>query len=358
MHPGGSDGVAGKAEERLVSAGEELIRKLKAPETEPEEIACVVEEALASGEFAGMLAARDERGRSPLHVAATRGDLGLCRQMVCADPGLVNEADRFANTPVMDAALLGRSLVVRELVQRAADVTRKNSDLMTPLQLACVNEGAGNGDVVEELVRAGADPHAMCWQTTPLMAAADSGHIWALEALVDLGTDPWQANSAGFTALDFARDLETAELLYGLMQGDRLSDRPAPRFDAARLLRDAEQRRARLHRSARVVALEDAFTALRLPAEWLPGFREAGEHFGEARRAWRRVCLRCHPDKQPEGLEGEAAAEWTAEFQTAVAAFEAIERHYRHVCRDGSSNDEDDPPPAGRGAQGDAGPAA
>ena len=40
--------------------------------------------------------------------------------------------------------------------------------------------GAGNGDVVTALVEAAADVGAMCWQTTPLMAAADSGHIWAL----------------------------------------------------------------------------------------------------------------------------------------------------------------------------------
>lgn len=331
---GSADAEDNAKHQQLVSAGEELIRKLKEPGTDPEEVSCFVRDAIAKKDFAGMLAARDERGRSPLHVAATRGDLRVCREMMKADPGLVNEMDKYKNTPIMDAALLGRSLVVKELVQHAAEVTRKNFDLMNALQLACVNEGAGNGDVIEELVAAGADPHAMCWQTTPLMAAADSGHIWAVEKLIDLGSDPWQANSSGFTALDFARDMDTAQLLYDLMQGDRLSDKPAPRFDRARLFKDAQERRARLHKSAREVPLEDAFAVLELPAEWLQGFRESGEHFDEARRAWRRICLRCHPDKQPEGLEGEAAAEWTAQFQTAVAAFEAIERHHRHVCRD------------------------
>lgn len=321
-------------EDRLVSAGEELIRKLKDPAVEPQELADIAKDAVARKEFAGMLAARDERGRSPLHVAASRGDLRLCQEMIKADPGLVNELDKCKQTPIMDAALLGRSLIVQELCKAAADVTLKNFDCMNALQLACVNEGAGNGDVIQMLVEAGADPTVMCWQTTPLMAAADSSHIWAIQTLIDLGADPWQANASGFTALDFARDNETAQLLYDLMQGDKLSDKPAPRFNTQRLFKDAEARRARLHRACKLVPLEDAFALLEAPAEWLPGFRETGEHFGELRKAWRKICLRCHPDKRPEGMEDEEAAEWTAKFQNAVAAYEAVERHFRLVCRD------------------------
>jgi len=210
----------------------------------------------------------------------------------------------------------------------------KNFDCMNALQLACVNEGAGHGGVIEDLVRAGADPSEMCWQTTPLMAAADSGHMWGVQTLIDLGADPWQMNSSSFTALDYARDMETAQFLYDLMQGDRVSNKPAPRFDTQKLFKDAEARRAKLHRAAKEVPLQDAFAFLEVPTEWLPGFRESGEHFNDIRKAWHRVCLRCHPDKQPEGLEDDAAAEWTAEFQNAVAAFEAVERHFRLVCKD------------------------
>lgn len=283
-----------------------------------------------------MLAARDEKGRSPLHVAASRGDLALCRDMVKADPGLVNKIDHQKNTPLMDAAHLGRAMIVKELINSAADVSShvKNADLMNALQLACVNEGAGNGEVVEELIRAGADPHEMCWQVSPLMAAADSGHIWAVQALIDMGADPWFKNSSGMAALDYCRDIETATLLYDVMQGDRLSSTPAPRFDTNRMFKDAESRRARLHRAAREVPLEDAFAVLQVPPEWLPGFRETGEHFNDIRKSWRRLCLTYHPDKQPEDIEEEAAAAFTAKFQTAVAAFEAIDKHFRHVCQD------------------------
>jgi len=152
--------------------------------------------------------------------------------------------------------------------------------------------------------------------------------------LIDLGADPWQMNSSSFTALDYARDMETAQFLYDVMQGDRVSDKAAPRFDTQKLFKDAEARRAKLHRAAKEVPLQDAFAILDVPAEWLSAFREDGQHFNDIRKLWHRVCLRCHPDKQPEGLEDDAAAEWTAEFQNAVAAFEAIERHFRLVCKD------------------------
>ncbi|CAK0796299.1 unnamed protein product [Prorocentrum cordatum] len=118
------------------------------------------------------------------------------------------------------------------------------------------------------------------------------------------------------------------------MQGDRISDRPAPRFDTQRLFKDAEERRAKLHRASRDYPLADALAALEVPPEWLPEFTESGARFGEMRKAWRRACLRCHPDKQPEGLEEEVAAEWTSRFQRAAAAFEAVERHYRTVRAD------------------------
>lgn len=49
---------------------------------------------------------------------------------------------------------------------------------------------------------------------------------------------------------------------YDLMEGDKLSDKAAPRIDATRLFKDAEARRAKLHKSAKTLTLEEAFVAL------------------------------------------------------------------------------------------------
>eukprot|EP00933_Yihiella_yeosuensis_P014622 TRINITY_DN13034_c1_g1_i2.p1 TRINITY_DN13034_c1_g1~~TRINITY_DN13034_c1_g1_i2.p1 ORF type:complete len:151 (+),score=35.05 TRINITY_DN13034_c1_g1_i2:115-567(+) len=145
------------------------------------------------------------------------------------------------------------------------------------------------------------------------------------------------------TALDYSRDMETSQLLYDLMQGDSLSNKPAPRFDTQKLFKDAEARRAKLHKAHRQVSLEEAFATLEVSLELLPDFRDSGKHFNEIRKAWRRICLRCHPDKQPEDLEDAAAAEWTSQFLSAVEAFEAIEKHFRSVCKDEEMPDSSPP---------------
>ena len=49
---------------------------------------------------------------------------------------------------------------------------------------------------------------------------------------------------------------------YDLMEGDKLSNKAAPRIDATRLFKDSEARRAKLHKSAKTLTLEEAFVAL------------------------------------------------------------------------------------------------
>jgi len=338
---GAMQGSALHGSTSMISAGEELIRKLKDPHTDPEELERICSQAVVEKKFEGMLLAKDERGRTPLHVAATRGDSRLCKRMMQMCPEALEVKDGNGETPIMGAAFTGRSIIVRDMCRAGADVTVKNNDLMNSLQLAC-NEGAGNGDVVEELIKAGADPEHKCWDVTPLMAAADSGHIWAIETLIALGSDPWHINNGQMAALDYCRDMESAQFLYDVMQQNQLLTKPAPKIDTGRLFKDTEERRERLFRAKKEVTLQDAFAVLELDREWLAPFQEHGQNYNEIRKIWRRLVLKFHPDKQPEDLPEEKEAEWTAKFHAVSAAFDAVDRHYRSL---GVTESDDQPDP-------------
>ena len=93
-----------------------------------------------------------------------------------------------------------------------SDVHRHQSCGVPPLTFSprpCWQEAAGNGDVVRLLVQAGADINHPCWDITPLCAAANAGHHWAVEELLQLGADPNVWNGYMMAAMDYCRDVCT-----------------------------------------------------------------------------------------------------------------------------------------------------
>ena len=132
--------------------------------------------------------------------------------------------DTNRDTALTLACLAGRQIIVKELLELGALVHEKNRDLMTPLQLAVVDESPGNGEVVRMLVEAGAEIDARCWDITPLMSAAAGGHYWATEVLLELGADTEIRNGYAMMAMDYARDQETQQLIYDFMRGNMLPD--------------------------------------------------------------------------------------------------------------------------------------
>jgi uncharacterized protein len=150
------------------------------------------------------------------------------------------------NSPVADAAQAGDKAAVRALLKQAADVNAAQGDGMTALHWAAMKNDAdlaqtllyasanvkattrigaytplilaaqqGNAEVMEPLIKAGADVNAKTGNgTTPLMFAAASGNADAVKVLLDRGADVnAQESTRGLNAAMFAAASDRASVI-------------------------------------------------------------------------------------------------------------------------------------------------
>jgi len=150
------------------------------------------------------------------------------------------------NSPVADAAQAGDKAAVRALLKQAADVNAAQGDGMTALHWAAMKNDAdlaqtllyasanvkattrigaytplilaaqqGNAEVMEPLIKAGADVNAKTGNgTTPLMFAAASGNTDAVKMLLDRGADVnAQESTRGLNAAMFAAASDRASVI-------------------------------------------------------------------------------------------------------------------------------------------------
>ena len=103
----------------------------------------------------------------------------------------------------------GDAKAVKLCLDQGASVNCQfKDDLYTPLHTACSSNAtnkAGSMEVLHLLLEEGADGNACNkWRETPLLIAANNGHLDAVAALLKHKADPSLCSEAGWSALTFA----------------------------------------------------------------------------------------------------------------------------------------------------------
>jgi ankyrin repeat protein len=149
------------------------------------------------------LSMRFEEGRTPLHIAADKGQTGYVSYLV-EHKVPVNVKDVASSTPLHEAVRNGRIDCAKILISAGADPNQKDSSGNTPLHL--VMPVASRSEMFAMLLAAKADPNQKdTYGDTPLHIAARLGMSEdIIRALIGAGADSNERNKKGVTPLSLA----------------------------------------------------------------------------------------------------------------------------------------------------------
>ena len=134
----------------------------------------------------------------PLYDACKKGNIGVVRQWLNRGAD-VNQADEEGRTPLFVACREGHVDAARLLLEKDAEVDRAIEDGRTPLFVACYN---GHVDAARLLLDNGAKvDRATEGGGTPLLVACFKGHVDAARLLLDKGARVNRADKDGQTPL-------------------------------------------------------------------------------------------------------------------------------------------------------------
>ena len=175
--------------------------------------------ALAAAGMWLSLAAAENPGageQKDIFSAVGAGDLALVRAMLQKDKALVNARDERGATPLHMAAEMGQTEIVKLLLGSGANPNALAGEVgLTPLHMVCYDAfelaPATALEIARLLIAAGADVKKPDREgATPLHSAQDPQ---LLELLLGKGADPNARDNTGQTPLHNAVTVETARIL-------------------------------------------------------------------------------------------------------------------------------------------------
>jgi ankyrin repeat protein len=166
-----------------------------------EEVATTIQTTDGQAMLRARLDLKDGFRRTPLSWAAKNGHEAVVKQLL--DKGAdMDTRDEGGLTPLSWAAKNGYEAVVKQLLDKGADVDTRDKDGLTPLSWAAKD---GHEAVVKQLLEKGADPDQKNkYGQTPLSWAAKNGHEAVAKQLLKKGADPDLKGTYGQTPLSWA----------------------------------------------------------------------------------------------------------------------------------------------------------
>lgn len=152
--------------------------------------------------------ARNDRGRTPLHVAAQNGQNDAVKVLI-SNGAEVNARSGWGYTPLVFAAESYRHEVVVTLLDSGADLEVVTKDGFTALHKAVLKEKKNEHDLLAVLLIRGANCNALNKEgLTALQSAVAAGKLSNARTLCGFGADPTFKNTGGKNSLDYVKTLE------------------------------------------------------------------------------------------------------------------------------------------------------
>ncbi|KAK0582599.1 hypothetical protein LWI29_027488 [Acer saccharum] len=142
----------------------------------------------------------DYDGRSPLHLAASRGYEDIAHFLIQGGVD-INIKDKFGNTPLLEALKNGHDRVASLLVKEGVSL-----DIDEAGSFLCTAVIRGDSDFLKRVLSNGIDPNKKDYDhRTPLHVASSEGLYLMAKLLLDAGASVFSKDRWGNTPLDEAR---------------------------------------------------------------------------------------------------------------------------------------------------------